>query len=154
MKIFKSNGKDWVISITHGTIERIKLVTDFDMTKLFGDELNQLNRLFNDPLLLIKVLWCSLQEYTDDVAQRAAFCDSIRGEALELAAKALIEDYIDFFPNRRQQEIWREMVAKLWHIVDQVQDQQSQALASITANSLESAIASAASSESTPAATP
>ncbi len=154
MKIFKSNGKDWIINITGGAIEKIMLHTGFDMTKLFGDELNQLNRLFNDPLLLIKVLWCSLSEHTDDDAQRVAFCDAIRGEALELAAKALIEDYIDFFPNRRQQQIWREMVAKLWEIVDQVQDQQAKALASITATSLESAIASVASSESTLAATP
>lgn len=165
MKIFKNNGKDCVINITFGTIERIKFLANFDMTKLFDDDLKELSRLFNDPLLLIRVLWCSVTEWADSETARLAFCDSIRGDALEAAAKALVEDFIDFFPNQRQQQIWREMVANLWQIVDKVQDQQAKAMQSVAdalkSNDLESLMTSSSpnagssveSSESTLAAT-
>lgn len=165
MKIFKNNGKDCVISITFGTIERIKQRADFDMTKMFEDDLKELSRLFNDPLLLIRVLWCASASWTESDAARLEFCDSIRGEALEAAAKALVEDFIDFFPNQRQQQIWREMVASVWQIVDKVQDQQTKALQgvskalqendleSLMTNSLPKAGSSAESSASIPVAT-
>ena len=166
MKIFKSDGKEWIVNVTSGSIERTKQLTGFEMTKLFDDDLKIISGLFNDPLLLIRVLWCSLASWSDSETERVAFCDSIRGAALEAAAKALVEDFIDFFPNQRQQQIWREMFENLWKIVDKVQDQQAKAMQSVTEalqeNSLESLMtrsspnagSSAENSASTPAITP
>lgn len=137
MKLFKdNNGKEWILDINVGTIELVKARTGVDLTKLFEGQMELLGKLFSDPVQLVVVLWAAVRQpdATDD--DRLKFYSVLRGDALESAATALVEDVIDFFPNRRQREIWRETVKKLWEVVDEVQTKQAAALQQLNPTSL------------------
>jgi len=134
MKRFNdATGKQIEIDVHIESIERVKSIPSLDLTQLFADKMQMVNELTEDPLKLASVIW-ELQ--TSQASDKAAFLRGMKGDAIEAAFKALVEDVIDFFPNARRREICRATVAKLWETVEAIQDQATQELAAINPTSL------------------
>lgn len=140
-RFLDSTGKQWEFDVNLESIERVKSICNVDLSDLFGDDLKLISSLFENPSLLVSVLW-ELCEHQDDTL-KAAFRKSMRGDSLELAASALVDDVIDFFPNARRRELCRATVQKLWQTVDVSQKEAEKLLAGYDPTSLNSVTSSA-----------
>lgn len=141
MKQFKdSTGVAWELDINVESIERVKELCKLDLTQLFNDQFALLSELFEDTarLTAVLVVLCA----PDD---EPAFKRAMRGDCLEDAAKALVDDVIDFFPNRKRRDLCRTTVAKLWETVDAGQKMAAEKLSELNPTSLISAGSLAAS---------
>lgn len=118
MKTFNdSTGKPWELDINVESIERVKTICNVELTQLFNDGFKLLYTLFEDTALLTAVLvvLCA----PDD---KPAFQRSMKGDCLEDAARALVDDVIDFFPNRNRRKLCKAAIAKLWETVEAGQE--------------------------------
>jgi len=129
-----STGKQWEIDIHVGSIEKVKNLCGVDLTKIFEPDLKLLGQLFDDPKLLTDVLWCLCEN-----GDKSTFVNAMRGDALEQAANALIEDVIDFFPNAKRRELCRLQLRKIWEITGAEQAKFEAAVNSLDLTSLHSA---------------
>lgn len=153
MKRFNdANGKQWEFDIDVDSIERVKSICQIDLTSLFGDDLKLIARLFEEPALLISVLWELINH--PDQSLKPAFRKAMKGDALELAANLLVNEIIDFFPNAKRRELCREAVRKVWQTVEVNQTQAASLMAQYDPTSSNSATSSPESSASIPAGSP
>lgn len=101
MKAFNdSKGQPWLLDITVSALRRIKAVADIDLGDfnaiVSGDIFR---RISADPVLLADILYAALMpEVEKRGLEKDAFCDLIRGDAIEDASRALLESLADFFP--------------------------------------------------------
>lgn len=133
-----STGTKWSLDINVGSVEKVKSACGVDLTKLFSNELELLTELFDNTSTLAEVLWvlCETPGTTKE-----SFKSALKGDSLGLAANALVDDVIDFFPNPRRRELCRATVRKLWETVEQ-----EQAKAESQLNSLNSTLSNSAGS--------
>jgi hypothetical protein len=127
MKEFKdANGKAWRLDVNLASIEVVRETCKVDLTQIFENGLTSLVKLFEDHRQLAEVLLCLLgleaANFDKNGIDRTAFLKALKGDALEQAANALVDDVIDFFPNRRQREVYRAAVNKVWETVLKGQD--------------------------------
>lgn len=109
MRVFKDNeGRSWNLSVDHTSIKRVRATLDVNLLDAVGGDL--IERLATDPILLVDVVYVICQpEVEKRELSDEEFGRSMAGEAIDSAAAALMEDLIDFFPNRQ-----RTMVRKAW----------------------------------------
>lgn len=96
MATFKDNEKrDWLVAVTVEDIKQVRARLDgLDLADVYSDTLN---RLADDPVLLVDVLWvlCEEQAKTAGVTDRQ-FGRAMAGDSIVNATTALVEAVTDF----------------------------------------------------------
>ena len=110
MKSFTDNaGRTWVVSVTVGTIKRVRALCGVDLANIITMEPGQtpkvdlLERLATDPVLLVDVLYAVCKDEADSKrVSDEEFGRGMTGDAIELATSALLDEIIDFFPEAKR----------------------------------------------------
>lgn len=115
MKIFRDcESREWKVSINVSAIKRVKSLLDVDLLDIGDGKLFE--RLIDQPCDLVDVLYVLCKEQADQRGLTDAhFGESMGGDALDSATKALLEELVDFFPKRRR-PILQKALAKLDHL--------------------------------------
>jgi len=114
MASFKDGaGVEWRVSVTVGSLGKVKADADVDLGSLFKTEKAAADLLFTDPGALVRVLWV----LCEDQATKAGvtpekFAFLFDGPTLEGAAEALIGAMIDFFPRSRVAQAMKAGLAR------------------------------------------
>jgi len=101
MAKFKDNkGNEWIVPVNSTTVKRVRDVLDIDLV-----DLNQttINRLIEDTVLLVDVLWvlCERQAKSKKVSEEG-FAERLVGDPIDAAVDALLEAIANFFPALRR----------------------------------------------------
>ena len=122
MKTFKDNaGRDWTIAVNVASIKRLRDTLDVDLMGVIEGDL--LQRLYADPVLLVDVVYVLCKPRADELeVTDEQFGQAMGGDAIELATAALVDEIIDFFPNRRDRERARKVLAKFTAALQRAQD--------------------------------
>lgn len=117
MKTFKDNqGRQWQVSVTVGSVKRVRGEVEVDLLKLGDGDKNLIGRLTGDPCLLVDVLYSLCRPQADALGVTAdQFADAMAGDAVEAATMALLGDIADFFPSGRR-EVMNKLVGKVREI--------------------------------------
>lgn len=114
MKKFQdAKGRDWLLEISTTSLRRVRAALEVNLLAIVeGKELFE--RLASDPVLLCDVLFVLCQ----DQAKERSLSDEefglgLRGDVLDAATEALLEELCDFFPHPRKRAVLRKMLAKL-----------------------------------------
>ena len=117
MKTFTDNtGRTWTLSVTVGTIKRVRALCGVDLANIITMEngktpnVGLLERLASDPVLLVDVLFavCKPEADTKGITDEE-FGRAMAGDAIELAATALLDEIIDFFPGAKR-KVFRKIL--------------------------------------------
>ena len=122
MKTFKDNaGRDWTVAVTTAAIKRLRGMLEIDLMDVVEGDL--LKKLYADPVLLVDVIYvlCKPQADAAEITDEQ-FGEAMAGDAIELATTALVDEIIDFFPNRRDRDRARKVMEKFRVASDRVQD--------------------------------
>ena len=114
MKTFKdSKNVSWDISITVGTIKRIKDITGIDVFEESAKQKNIFITVSEDPILLCNILYAICKPQADErKITDEQFGESMGGDAIEHATNCFIEELIDFFPSAKR-PAFRKMTEKI-----------------------------------------
>lgn len=95
------NGKKWNISITVGSIKRVRDLAGVDLLDMKNGAVFE--KLSSDPIALCDCLWalCSDQAEKDGVTE-TEFFDAMAGDAIDSATVAMLDDLVAFFPNAKR----------------------------------------------------
>ncbi len=110
MRSFKdTEGRVWTVSVNVAAVKRVRALCGVDLASAIeatpdgGISAGTLSRLAADPVLLVDVLYALAK---DEAEKRGVgdeeFGRAMAGDALDAAAKALIEEIVDFFPNPKR----------------------------------------------------
>jgi uncharacterized protein (DUF1778 family) len=111
MKFFRDNsGREWQVSVTIGTMKRVRALCDVDLYKIIEVDKNGkpnaelLERLSTDPVLLVDVLYAVCKPEADKLGvSDFDFGEALTGDTIEAAANALLDELVDFFPEAKRQ---------------------------------------------------
>ena len=110
MKTFTDNkGRTWEVALNIRQMKRVRDVLGVDLvnvisaTKDGGVSTDTLERVANDPILLVDILWV----LCENQAKEAGISDedfgySLAGESVEEATRAFLDELVDFFPGARR----------------------------------------------------
>lgn len=110
MKSFLDNaGRTWTLAVNVAAIKRVRALCDVDLTKIVEldaqgrPSAELLERLANDPVLLVDVLYavCKPEADANGVTDEA-FGGAMVGDAIEHATSALLDEVVDFFPEAKR----------------------------------------------------
>jgi len=116
MKTFADNtGRTWEVCVNVHTVKAVRAVLDVDLTQAIqiGDTEKNLNtslidRLTDDPILLVDVLYVICREQAERLnVSDVQFGESLAGQAIADATKALLDEIVDFFPDAGRRRIGR-----------------------------------------------
>jgi hypothetical protein len=95
--------RNWQVPVNVASVKRVKEALGVDLLQCTDAKANVLERLANDPVLLVDVLFilCQDQAATKEVTD-VQFGESLWGEALDRATDAFLEALTDFFPRARR----------------------------------------------------
>lgn len=108
-----ASGRSWQVSINVYALKQLRDVLKLDMLQANANGEDGLQRLIQDPILLIDALYvicktqCDLAKITDEDFGRL-----MAGDVLQNATAAFMDAYADFFPGARRSTI-QKMVGKL-----------------------------------------
>ena len=117
MKSFTDNtGRTWTLSVTVGTIKRVRALCSVDLAGVIAIEsggqpkVDLLERLGSDPVLLVDVLYavCKPEADAKGVSDEE-FGQAMSGDAIEMATTALLDEVIDFFPETKR-KVFRKIL--------------------------------------------
>ena len=95
-------------------IRRVRSVLNINLLEAIEGKL--LERLITDPVLLCDILFVVIQP--EAIAKGISdedFGRSLGGDVLDVAATALLEELVDFFPNAKR-TVFRKALTKLKHL--------------------------------------
>ena len=110
MKTFTDNkGRTWEVALNIRQMKRVRDVLGVDLvnvisaTKDGGVSTDTLERVANDPILLVDILWvlCENQAKEAGISDED-FGSSLAGESVEDATRAFLDELVDFFPGARR----------------------------------------------------
>lgn len=107
-------GRTWSITVTVDTVRRVRQLVSVDLLQVVKTDL--LERLANDPVLLVDVLFAACKPQADH--QRIdgdSFAAGLCGDAIDAAAMALIGAIADFFPSPTRKLLMRVIDASRAH---------------------------------------
>lgn len=110
MHIFKDNqGRSWNFALNVWEMKRIRaslgvdLVNAVALGKDGNVQTDLVDRIANDPCLLVDILWVVCEEQAkEDGVSDADFGSSLAGDAVEEATRAFLDELVDFFPGARR----------------------------------------------------
>ena len=110
MKTFTdSKGRSWEVELNIRQMKRVRDTLGIDLVNVISASkdgtvsTDTLERVANDPILLVDILWvlCEGQAkpagVTDD-----DFGSSLAGDSIEEATRAVLDELVDFFPGARR----------------------------------------------------
>ena len=118
MKTFTDNtGRTWTLSVTVGTIKRVRALCGVDLANIITMESgkNAERRTAGTfcvpiPFLLVDVLFAVCKPEADAKGiTDEEFGRAMAGDAIELAATALLDEIIDFFPGAKR-KVFRKIL--------------------------------------------
>jgi hypothetical protein len=100
-------GRTWTVAINVAAIKAVRAALSVDLMETAEGKL--LDRLAGDPVLLCDTLYvlCRAEAEAQKVTDED-FGRSLGGDAIDRAAKAFLEELVDFFPSAR-----RHLLAKV-----------------------------------------
>lgn len=122
MKTYKDcTGKEWGVSVTVGTIKRVKDLIGVNLLDAVSTDL--IDKMRSDPVLLCDILYavCKPQADADGVSDEA-FGESLAGDAITSATEALLDEIVDFFPSSQRTTL-RKALTKIEAAEKQIQAQ-------------------------------
>lgn len=140
------------------SIKRVKDLLKVNLLEITEGDL--INTLIKDPILLCDIVFVMCKPQADhEKVTDEDFGLAMRGDAIDDATKALIEEMVDFSPSPRERAVWKKAMAMVWKtteqahdILDEKMDKELERLASLTLENARKSFGDApASSESTPA---
>lgn len=98
-KFNDSKGRTWAVKLDAPTIRAVR--TTFDGLDLASRDCTTYDKLANDPVLLVDVLYtiCEKQATAAGVSD-VDFGEALVGDAIDHACSALLEGLLDFLPQR------------------------------------------------------
>lgn len=102
MASFKDNAKrDWSLSLNVNILKLIKRELEVDLLDLAHGAV--LDRLANDPALLVDVLYLTCQSQAERANVTAEqFGEAMVGDALDAASEALVDALVEFLPGKKR----------------------------------------------------
>lgn len=113
MRAFTDNdGRQWVISITIGSLKRVRALAGIDLMGIVDPRSGVLERLAADPCVLGDAIFAAIKPAADELEVTGEeFAEALAGDALAAATEAFIEAVVDFFPDARGREALRALMA-------------------------------------------
>jgi hypothetical protein len=106
MKPFRDNeGRPWTLDVNVYSIDRVRDLCQVDLCGVVGEGAKEFAAVLDDPIRFAFVLWAMVQgeAETKNVSQESFF-KALKGDPLQDAQDALIEELIAFFPKRAVRE--------------------------------------------------
>ena len=102
MEVFKdAENREWSIRITISTVKDIRSLCDIDIMEQSGEAIKSLGE---DPCLLADVLYVSCKKEADEKGiTDIQFGEGLRGDAIDSATEAFLNELVNFFPRARGQ---------------------------------------------------
>ena len=124
MKTFTDNAaRAWTIQVNVDALKRVKSLLDVDLMEAVDGKL--LQRMLDEPVLLCDIIYALCKPQADAASVTDEdFGRAMAGDAIDLATQALLEELVDFFPQRRR--------ALLTKVLDKLRKLDSLALATVT----------------------
>ncbi len=142
-----AQGRTWSCAVTVATVARVRRDCGVDLMELATGDL--WSRLASDPVLMVTVLASVLRPQLQAAGvSDEAFAESLAGDALQDAMRALIAGCVGFFPNQATRTALQTLAAKVDEMTDAVG---RQAVERIAAMDLSQLLDSGGSSTSSPA---
>ena len=110
MRIFKDrNGQDWQIVLNVHQMKRIRAALGIDLVNVITLDkegvvkVDMIDRIANDPCLLVDILWVLVEEQAKAInVTDEQFGAALAGESIENATKAFLDELVDFFPGAKR----------------------------------------------------
>ena len=136
MQSFKdTEGQAWDIKIDVGAVKRVRDALKVDLVKI--DDGNLLQSLYDDPVLLVDVIFCLCQaQATTAGLSDVEFAERFGGDTVAEATEAFVAELIAFFPNPRRRDLLTAAMEKMQVIEDKVFDEADKKLAAITVDEI------------------
>jgi ribosomal protein S7 len=108
-----ATGRNWTITINVAALKKIKALTGVNLLELLDNNLEGLSALLSDVVKLVDILYVLCKDQADTLGiSDEDFGRALGGDSLEQAVDAFLEEFVDFFPNRRAREALRKMLSK------------------------------------------
>jgi hypothetical protein len=109
MKTFTDNmGRPWTVTVTVDTVKRVKSLLGVNLLDAAGGKI--IEDLVGDPVLLCDVVFCVIKPEADAKSvSDQDFGQSMAGDAIDAATRALLEELIDFFPSPKRVPLRKAM---------------------------------------------
>ncbi len=110
MHVFKDNkGRGWEVVLDVRQVRRVRAALGIDLANVIAlskdgsVDVGVVDRIANDPCLLADVLWVLVegQAKADGVTDEE-FGASLAGDSIEEAARAFLDELVDFFPGAKR----------------------------------------------------
>ena len=110
MKTFADNtGRVWEVELNIRQMKRVRDILGIDLVNVISAgkdgsvSTDTLERVANDPILLVDILWvlCENQAKPSGVTDED-FGSSLAGESIEDATRAFLDELVDFLPGARR----------------------------------------------------
>lgn len=110
MQIFKDGlGRDWQVALNVYQMKRIRAALGIDLVNVIALDkdgkvkVDLVDRIANDPCLLVDILWVLVEEQAKAInVTDAQFGEALAGDAIENATRAFLDELVDFFPGARR----------------------------------------------------
>lgn len=110
MRVFKDNtGRDWQLILNVFQMKRIRARLGVDLVNVIAldkdgkVQVDLIDRIANDPCLLVDILWVMVEEQAKVIeVTDEQFGTALAGDAIEEATKAFLDELVDFFPGAKR----------------------------------------------------
>lgn len=111
MKKFKtSNGDEWEIKINFISVERVKDSIGVDLMSIVTDQTMFKEAICNPVIMAMTIAELCKKQIESRGIDIEDFAELLKGDPIEHAVNAMIDELIDFFPNSRD----RKMAKMIW----------------------------------------
>ncbi len=134
MKTFTDNaGRTWTVAINVDAIKRVRDLLEVDLLEVLDGKL--IEKLYRDPVLLCDVVYTACKPEADARSVTDEdFGRAMAGDAIEHAAKALLEELVDFSPSPRDRANLQRILETTWNVMDKARDAIEARLATVNAD--------------------
>ena len=109
LSVKDKNGRDWQIALNVHQMKRIRAALGIDLVNVITLDkegvvkVDMIDRIANDPCLLVDILWVLVEEQAKAInVTDEQFGAALAGESIENATKAFLDELVDFFPGAKR----------------------------------------------------
>ncbi len=138
MKTFKdTQDRSWEICINVASLKRVRTMLGIDLPSLWEDGMKPLAKLLGNACDLVDVLYVLVKPEADRRGVTdEQFGSAFKGDVLDAAEDAFMQEFIDFFPKAKATNL-RKITTEARKLMEMIQDRTVQALEKIDTATLE-----------------